>query len=424
MIIFFHILLVVGLVWIYLHRYCSKENRYVFVVGITFKIVSGLLLSYLYLNYFEGGDSLTYFQEAKRLAEYVEASDIHSFRLLFSTENNAFDQSIFQREPRALLFSKIIYLLYNLSGGSFWLIAVYLSIFSFIGFWAFYLVMAKQDILKKDALVFALFIWPPVVFWSSGMIKESFSVGLIMMISSLVISFNYGNKNFWKLLLFSVCAYLLFKIKYYYAGVLVPLVVSYTICVFISKKSPKIQANPFLQFVVLAGCSVVLVLIGSNFHYNLRLGHLPEIIVDNYQLFVEKSMPGKYVAFDGIEANYLSFVPHLPKALFTGLFRPWLFDVTNLWSLMSAFANTILLILGLVQLKNIKKLTSGDVLLKFTALIICFVMAIFLSFSAPNFGTLVRYKAGFMPFLALMIFTGNPLLQWIKKTGKFPGSLF
>ena len=42
------------------------------------------------------------------------------------------------------------------------------------------------------------------------------------------------------------------------------------------------------------------------------------------------------------------------------------------------------------------------------------VSAVLLAFSTPNFGALVRYKSGFMPFLVYIILADFPLIRLLK----------
>ncbi len=414
-----HLLLLIGGAWIYFNRMCPSKEKRIFIAAFIFKIFCGLLLSYFYLHYFEGGDSLTYFNEAKRIDSYSQENEASFFEIIFDSNHQVFEKSSYKGQPRALLFTKIIYAIYLVTNGSYWLISVYLSLFAFIGFWLFYLTSVKLAFAQRKSLIVALLIWPSVVFWSGGLIKESVSVGIIMLIATTVISFNHGKTTFWKFLFFIGLSYCLFKLKYYYAGVIVPVSVSYSLVSLIGNKSNVVKVNPIVQALLFFATSFLLVLIASHFHYNLRFSNIPDVIVSNYQLFINKSEPGKAVVFNNLEPSYWDLFLNTPKALIAGMFRPSLFDIKNIWSLLSAMENTLLLILVLAQLKNFRNVVKGDFVLTIAAISFCIIMAVFLSFSAPNFGTLVRYKAGFLPFLILIVISGNPIIKGIKKAGIF-----
>jgi hypothetical protein len=38
---------------------------------------------------------------------------------------------------------------------------------------------------------------------------------------------------------------------------------------------------------------------------------------------------------------------------------------------------------------------------------------VFLALSTPNFGTLSRYRAGFLPFFVFVIAYRNPIVEWV-----------
>ena len=55
--------------------------------------------------------------------------------------------------------------------------------------------------------------------------------------------------------------------------------------------------------------------------------------------------------------------------------------------------------------------SKKDAILVVSVLMYSLGMATFLAFSTPNFGTLMRYKIGFLPFLAMILMFGNPWLR-------------
>ncbi len=399
--------------------YVHPNEKTVFVISGFLKITAGLLLGYIYLNHFEGSDTRLYYEEATKIAEYASETRQSVFDILFSnSENGIHPQSSFSGQPRAIFFTKIVYLFYWITGGSFWLISVYFSLVSFLALWMLYQQLVVQNLVGRMTAMISLLLWPSVVFWSSGILKESISMACIALMCFVVITISNRTRiNFAHILIYLAASYFLFKVKYYYAGILIPMQLSYLTIFFLKERTTYLNAKTVsaVAFLCLFGG---IVLLTSQLHYNLRLSNIGEVIVNNYHLFEQKSDPGKMVHFEHLRPDVLSFVKYSPKAWFAGWFRPFVFDIENAWSLIAAIENTMLFLLFIFQLKNVKKLWSNDGNLRIAILLFCLLMGIFLTYSAPNFGTLVRYKVGFLPFLLLLILERNPVLGWMRGKGR------
>ena len=212
-----------------------------------------------------------------------------------------------------------------------------------------------------------------------------------------------------------IFGYILFLIKYYYAAILIPVIISLLIVKLFLIKFRIIAQSKFTQSITFLVLLIGIVLLASRLHPNLHLTNISEVIVNNYQLFEQKSEPDKMVHFDHLKPQFSSFLYYTPKALFTGWFRPFIFDMTNIWTLLSAIENALLLFFLIFQIPRMKKLFGENFLLVSGVLIYCAVMAIFLSYSAPNFGTLVRYKVGYLPFLVMVILNRNIVFERLAK---------
>jgi len=424
---FASIFLIIILIGSFGFRRVSKPERLLFFSAAILKIVAGMVICYVYLKFFDGGDSWRYFIEAEKIFGLYKDNHLSIVDFFF---NNSYLKEAdfalaFSNEPRALFFTKIVFLLFLVSGGNFWVLSVYLSLFSFICLWIFYRELKNHHIVSRYVAQISLFFWPSVIFWSSGIVKESFSAGLIAVLAAIILIFRRTNRiTVVNGLLFLLLGYLLFKIKYYYGAVFIPLSLCYVLVNVFMARSGLVKTKKWLQLMLFSGLLVCLILLVSRLHPNLHLNHVGAVIVNNYQLFKQKSDPEKMVFFESLKPELGSFLAHSPKALFTGWFRPSFFDIQNIWSLLAAAENCVLFILFLFQLWQIRSFFRGDVLLNLSVLIFCVAMAVFLSYSAPNFGTLVRYKVGFLPFLLMLFLNKNVILEWLKNKisgiGKIP----
>jgi len=112
----------------------------------------------------------------------------------------------------------------------------------------------------------------------------------------------------------------------------------------------------------------------------------------------------------------MSILSNFPAAVFAGLFRPTLFDAHSLLQWLSAFENTLVLVLFLTALPTLttwKQIGREDRLLVIAVALYIVALSGLLALSTPNYGTLVRYRVGFYPFFVLLLVHNSRVLQWL-----------
>jgi hypothetical protein len=98
------------------------------------------------------------------------------------------------------------------------------------------------------------------------------------------------------------------------------------------------------------------------------------------------------------------------------LFRPFLWESGNLFQFCVALENVILLVLFMVSLRQLPHLMkSPDRLLIVSLIVYSVFLCVFITLSTPNFGTLARYRVGYIPFFALLVMIDNPVIAWFEK---------
>jgi hypothetical protein len=105
---------------------------------------------------------------------------------------------------------------------------------------------------------------------------------------------------------------------------------------------------------------------------------------------------------------------YAPAALLTSLFRPFLFEVHNIPSLVNAVETTALTILfvRILFTRNLANVRRQIVDNPFLVFCVVFVMAfgIAVGLAASNLGTLSRYRSPLLPFfVVLLLVLGKPL---------------
>ena len=137
-----------------------------------------------------------------------------------------------------------------------------------------------------------------------------------------------------------------------------------------------------------------------------------EVVVSSYYEFQAISNPDDLIHYDALSATPLSLLKNSPWALFSGLFRPFITEASTAFQSFIAFENLVLLILTAGAITQVKKLVNSQYrVLLFAILMYSILLCIFLALSTPNFGTLSRYRVGFLPYLVFVLTIENPLVN-------------
>ena len=102
-----------------------------------------------------------------------------------------------------------------------------------------------------------------------------------------------------------------------------------------------------------------------------------------------------------IDGTFESFIKVAPISVFTALFRPLLWESSNIIMVFSGLENTILLILTILIFFRISPIKLIKLLLKNPLLLYSIVFGVLFAFgvgvAGTNFGALVRYRTPLIP---------------------------
>ena len=338
------------------------------------KLFSGMLLGYLYHKYYGQGDTIHLFELAK----------------FYSYES-------IQNQPREKFFVWIISPIVWLSGGSYWITSIWLSFIGFLACW--YATVSLSETFNKIKLPIAtcLLLVPSVVFWSSGILKDTVSFSCLVLSIALVVKF-YRNQRllFLDFILLILSLIVLFKIKHY---LLITVLIFSSILIFsILLRRIKTKLKWPVAIAVLA-----IILISTQFiHPYLRVDRIVQTIYENNEAIASQTSPENRIIVLQNE-SLASLIDNVPISIYTGLFRPSLLDKTTSLGWVHKVENfilTVLLFLSLLLI--IKEKHEFDLPLLFSSIFCIVLLGTLLPLTSPNFGTLVRYKNAYFPFLLLI----------------------
>lgn len=388
------------------YRSLRDEYRATFLPGLAARLVAGIGVGLLYTFYYPAGDTFSLFDQATQLTELSRQDPSRFFDFMM---NGSSQLGLEANQPRSIFFVSILAFINFGTGSNYWLDALWLSYFSFAGSW--YLVRSVVRIYPDTRMIASLsfLFFPSVLLWGSGIMKESIALGGLCFLAGIFISAIRKESIRmidWGILLLSL--FVLLNLKYYWAAVFIPA----TLASLLLNRWTNHQGWSGVKLAAIWSLVFVSIcLLGPFLHPNFYFENFLGVIKDNHDTFIRFAPSSLYIQYYDLTASWWSLLINSPWALISGIFRPFLFEARTLPHVFSGVENLILLVLFVFQLSKIKWPPPEDRLLFLSAIAYIVVLCIFLALSTPNFGTLSRYRVGFLPFLVFVLMMNSDVLR-------------
>ncbi|MFQ3575465.1 MAG: hypothetical protein SNJ77_03425 [Cytophagales bacterium] len=396
----------------------KKENQAYFIKAGIAKLVAAIFFSLIYYAVYGGGDTSQYFTFGKRInISFFEESPTFFFKILFSHGQFDSETEILTRymdwysDKSSFLIVKIVSVLCFFSFQTFIPIAMFFAFFSFLGLWKLFLIFSEENPLHKKHIWLAIFFVPSTLFWSSGILKD----GIVL--AALCFSFcgfyefyKKGKFSFKNIFYFVAGAYIVYYIKsYVLACFLSMFLIPLTHSQLVSKK----RSLVFKFLVVLVSfftLAIVIYQMVNSASWQKELEELSENIAisANYLYYMSELSQGSGYTLGELDGSIQSVLSKIHLAVFTTLYRPFIWESKNATMLLSAIESTFMIILTLYIIFFANK---KYILYRFrsdgffiSTLLTTIVFGTLVGLSSYNFGTLVRYKIPILPFLVTMLF--------------------
>ncbi len=388
---FIHILILSFLSYFAFKQLKSSFKPIIFWSAISLKLSLGIILGLIYYHYYGTGDSIIFFDKASEMAKLSALEHWYTLIADSSYANN--------NHPRDLFFIKILSVFAKLTGSSYWIISLYLSFFSFIASW--YFVITFIRIYPKYpvvTLISFLFI-PSVVFWSSGILKDTISsTALVFSVAILLKGVYLKRSSILEIVIGSILLFLLFHLKHY-LFITITLFGALLFSLYLIKSSTK-----KIRWLFATAIFTITLFTTQHIHPYFKIDRIPQTIFEINKTILENSSTLDQNLVTVEEPTWNAVGRLAPYALFTGLFRPSIFNTTVAFGWIHRIENLILIIFSILSiLILIKDKPNVDFELLIPALICISVLATMLALTTPNFGSLVRYRNAFLPFLFLIV---------------------
>ena len=379
------------------------------------KLSAGILLGVIFASVYTTSDTFWFFDSAIEQAQKarIDFSSYIDF-LLQRHANN------YSGENRSIFFIKIASMFSLLTFDNYWICSIYFSWFSFLAAWSLTKFIWVKIPNAGIAAAAAFLFFPSSVFWASGIMKESLTMVGIFYLARLFLQIWMKEKISWFHLPFVLLTlWVAWTLKYYYVGLFAPAVFA-TIATRWLLERYRIH-GPMKELTCWFLIFMMLLATATFLHPNFSLNRIAAVIAENHDAIIAQSNPDDVIHFSNLNASWSSLIVNGPLALVSGLFRPFLWEANTVFKLAVSIENLVILVLLIHAIRALPKLMKSPFHLPIIALIVySILLCLFLALSSPNFGTLVRLRIGFLPFLLLIIVNQPVVIRPLSKLFNVP----
>ncbi|MDG1841909.1 MAG: hypothetical protein P8I93_06150 [Crocinitomicaceae bacterium] len=374
------------------------------------KVFSGYILFYIYAYHYNNrieSDTFKYFDDSYHMYKAFFSNPIDYLKMLFgiSCEGAHFDDLYYQdmynwyRPYESSLYNdnrliiRLNAFIRIFSFGNYHVHNLVFNLLSFIGLVGlarFFLYHLKNE----WKIYMAVFLIPSVVFWGSGVLKES-----ILMFAIGLFCYHLNKKIRLKVALILLLSLgIMLVLKFYVLMALLPVVIAWLL----NKK--QIKNIAFAYAVSILSISLVAFVIG----YFIPEYNVISILVTKQNDFVNMAnvmQVNSAFEMSPLTPDLWAIVKAIPEGLFNCFTKPWPTEIKNPLFVASFLENLLILVFIGGAIAWYKKPNKYS--LKF--ILFCFAFTVFLfaiiGITTPITGALVRYKVPALPFLVIGILT-------------------
>ena len=408
--------------YFYKKRKEEKEPMYRYYVwGLMVKIFGGIVFGLIYMYYYKGGDTFSYYESALAMKNLLFHSPLSWLQNEFG-RGNAAKMSLFTpqtgypllymyRSPQTFTVIKVVNLVIIPAFNSYLLATVIMAWVCYFGIWRMFKVFAKHYPNIEKELAIAILFFPSVVFWGSGILKDSITLSCTgWVVYCLYSIFIVKKRRLFYIFLILFNLFLILLIKPYIIFALLPgsLVWIFSRRIYALKNfAAKVLIFPVILLVCISGGYYILSSLSSYMgKFSINKAETTAVVTQNdlKQAYYQGH------SFDiGLQGKSLSdFIKKSPQAVIAGIYMPFIWESANVVMLVSGLENTFILLLSLYILFRIKLFSIFRRLFKEPLLFFAFTYSIFFAFmvgiTTSNFGALVRFKIAYLSFFIASLF--------------------
>ena len=258
----------------------NKTTRKFFIPALWVRFIGAIALGLIYQFYYGGGDTFGYFEHGSRwIWEAFNEDVVLGVKLLLdSGGNRSFDETYsfsskiwYYRDTHSYVVVRIVAFFDLFTFHTYSASALFFAVFSFSGLWAMYSALNDRYSGVKYLHVAILFI-PSVVFWGSGILKDTITLGALGWITWSLLNLIFLKKRWLlSLIVMVLMAILILRIKSYILLCYAPVIFVLIYLKYVKQVRNmvlKVLLTPVL-FAVIGGMGFLAVNFASTDEYNI-----------------------------------------------------------------------------------------------------------------------------------------------------------
>ena len=395
-----------------------KLSRWAILAVFILKIGAGYLSFKYHHIYFAGGDGSIYLNSGRNIVDYSHKNPITYFKLFTNQNRNEPDweetyQKIIYWDPvtggefiddnrTAIRINSLISLLSFRSIGVHIILLIFLSL---IGLMALYKTFRKWfENIYPPAIFFAVFLSPSIIFWTSGILKEThtiFILGLFLFQLSVFIETKKFSSLLWSILLGLL---LLLARTYLSITLFIPIVFLFFSSLF-KKETILKPIGLTLVFSV-----IMIILLNANG-------------IDLFQIFSAKQADFNLIGENANSFFYIAeltqpidLIKYLPVALVNVYLQPQLLNFDSWLYIFPIIENIDLITMIIFAFVYFKSPDKKEAKYLFFILLIWIIGGWIIGLTVPVQGAIARYKSVLIPFLLMSVIA---VADWDKLKKKY-----
>lgn len=404
----------------YRYRFLTDSNdRFFFRNGIIIKIFGSLSALAIYLFYYKGGDTVEYFTSVEAVFNYLWKRPDNIYEFLGQSDLSKIMDTDFwtTKSAHRYIISKATYtvvklgmLFYTFAFGSILATYILTAYFSFFCSWKFYKLFTEFYPQIKKSIGFAIFFMPSVVFWGSGLFKDTFTLGGLYLFIYSVVQLLILRKFKWSFVFYFLFSfYLLLNIRSFFIITIFPFLFAWVFFSYFQK----IKNNNFK--IIFFPLFTVIIIVFGVIAFQILNQYMLEVNIDKIESSLQgfqswhASLGGSAYSLGDFDFTLAGYIQKIPASINVTYFRPYIWEVNKpiiFLTFLQSFYFIIFTLYVLIKV-NVGKFfklffTSLDV---FTLLGFSLFFAYVAGISSYNFGALDRYKIPCLStyFIALLI---------------------
>jgi hypothetical protein len=395
--------------------------------GLLYKFLGALGFAFIYLFYYKGGDSINFYYTTIPLFKLFFSNPVSFFGFVLNPIAeyppecyfNASEHGVFYllKGSASLTTIRIAALLNIFSFNSYLVLCIVFAFISYQFQWRVFILLSSvyPDLSKQFAYAFLMI--PSVLFWGSGVGKDSIMLGCIMFFFYCFYNLVILKRGIFKyLFLLLVTGYLISLIRGFILFTVAPCLVLMAVTYYRNA-----IGSSFLRFFV--GPVFLIGGIGISILFVRSLGQA----VDSYSIdslqqkaegfkswhsYLGETQGGSsYKLSEDVQYTTAGILRQAPLAILITLYGPFVWQIRNIVMLLSGIESLFFLIFSLRVAFNKRIYNLFGILLRDHLIVFCAPLVIILSvaigLTSFNYGALVRYRIPILPFFATMLIIIN-----------------